>query len=845
MLFQRGRALASGSRAGEAERLLTEALEQLGDRTSARGLTAARIRLTLAYVRAERGRVSEGLAALDELEAGRDASLAGLIAGQRGIILMRAGRPEAAAESIDIALRLLGRETPERAQMLLNRGLLRLNQGELEPARRDLTECREVSARLGSPLLVGQAAHNLALVWHLSGDLPQALQQLDRADEVLHEWPDLRFVYHVDRARVLTSAGLVDEADGELALAARMIRRGGRRQDLAETDLHRAQVALLAGRPAQARVLARRASRRFAERGSPGWARLADLADAQALLALDRARALEPSALRAIAADLSRHGLADDARLAVLVLTRALLGSGDLDGARREAAGGLHLRRRDPIATRLAVRGVRALLAEAAGDAGAARSQRRAGLVELHRYQATFGSLDLQTAVAVHGRELAADGLAAALREGGPATVLAWAERSRALASRVAPVRPPQDPEAAAILARLRFARRELRLAQLEGRTDPTLWREATTLERRARHRSWYVQGPGDVDRPVGLAEVRSTLGDSGVMVAHVVSRGSIHALVVTARRARLVPLGAVAPVIERLRRTRSDLDMLAVAGYPARIRSTVAASLRAGLAALDEALWHPLERVAGGGGPLVLVPAGALTAVPWTMLPGLSGRPLTVARSATAWVAQRRGPTSPLPATGSEPVSRSGGPVGGWREVTTVVAAGGPDLPHAEAEVRAVAGLWPGARSLLGPEATGRALLAALRGSTIVHVAAHGTHEVANPMFSSLRLADGPLFGYDLSAAEGMPAHVVLSACDLGRATERPGDELLGMTAALLHAGTGSVLASVARVGDAAAKELTVDYHARLRRGSTPSEALAEATAAAPAPFVCFGSGW
>ena len=815
--------------------MLERALEILGDGPSPLGLTRGRIMLTLAYIRAELGHVCEGLRTLDELAAGGDPALAGLIAGQRGLMLLRAGRSEEAVEPIDAALRLLGRDTPERAQMLLNRGVLRTQRGELEAARRDVLECMQAAERIGLGFLAGQARHNLGRLWHVSGDLPRALQAMDGAAEALYEsWPDLEYVYRVDRARVLFAAGLLAEADEELVLAARLIGRGGRRQDRGEVELSRAQVALAAGRPGCASALARRAARRFAERGSQSWIRLAELAQAQASLAMERPGRVDPDALGAMAGDLARLGLRDDARLAGITRVRACLRIGDLDQAGRLAADALRLGRRDPIGTRLALRAVRAGLAEAGEDGRTADAERRTGLRELQRYQATFGSLDLQTAVSVHGRELAEAGLAAALRSGGPGDVLAWAERGRALASRLSPVRPPEDAEAAETLARLRLIRRDLRSAELAGHDDPALRRRGAELERRVRHRSWYLPGAGDVERPVTLSGVQDALDASNVLVAHVVVRGAMHALAVGPRRAAVLPLGAAAPLMERLRRVRSDLDMLASTGYPDSFRSTIRASLTAGLAALDGILWRPLAAAVPREGAVALVPAGALAAVPWTMLPSLTGRPTTVARSATSWLAQRTGRSrsAPTRAGDGDPAVR-------------VIALSGPDLPHADAEARAVAQLWPDGLSLLGSQATGTALLDALSSVDIVHVAAHGRHEAANPLFSSVQLTDGPVFGYDLSGRRQMPWHVMLSACDLGLATERPGDELLGMTAALLQAGAGSVMASVARVSDATAREVAMDYHAGLRAGRAPSEALAEVTAAAASPFVCFGSGW
>ncbi len=133
------------------------------------------------------------------------------------------------------------------------------------------------------------------------------------------------------------------------------------------------------------------------------------------------------------------------------------------------------------------------------------------------------------------------------------------------------------------------------------------------------------------------------------------------------------------------------------------------------------------------------------------------------------------------------------------------------------------------------------------------MHIAAHGTHDPENPLFSSLELTDGLLFGHDLTRVRPAPRHVVLSACDLGLATARAGSESLGMTAALLHGGTTSVVSGVARVADDIACDVAVAYHRRLSAGERPSYALASALAdtgadgsgESPAPLTCFGSGW
>ncbi len=136
-------------------------------------------------------------------------------------------------------------------------------------------------------------------------------------------------------------------------------------------------------------------------------------------------------------------------------------------------------------------------------------------------------------------------------------------------------------------------------------------------------------------------------------------------------------------------------------------------------------------------------------------------------------------------------------------------------------------------------------ATLRALDGAPLAHLAAHGYHDRENVLFSRLHLTDGPLMGYDIQLLSAAPGQVILSACDVGRTVVRPGEELLGFTAALLYIGTATVIASVTRVPDDQAVGVMTAYHRALAGGTRPAEALAGAAAEAPfSSFVCFGSG-
>jgi CHAT domain-containing protein len=149
----------------------------------------------------------------------------------------------------------------------------------------------------------------------------------------------------------------------------------------------------------------------------------------------------------------------------------------------------------------------------------------------------------------------------------------------------------------------------------------------------------------------------------------------------------------------------------------------------------------------------------------------------------------------------------------------------------------------------LTGEAATVDATLRALDGAPLAHLAAHGHHDRENVLFSRLDLADGPLMAYDIQRLSVPPRQVVLSACDTGRIVVRPGDEILGFTAALLHIGTPTVISSVTRVADDVASGIMTEYHTALSKGAGPAQALAIAAGRGPdetpvTPFVCFGAG-
>jgi len=307
-------------------------------------------------------------------------------------------------------------------------------------------------------------------------------------------------------------------------------------------------------------------------------------------------------------------------------------------------------------------------------------------------------------------------------------------------------------------------------------------------------------------------------------MVSFVASGGEMVAVVVAGNRVRMVRLGDAQEVLESARKLHFDLNALAPDHLPAPLVQVIGASARKQADRLDELLIKPLARLIGER-ELVVVPTGALYAVPWGVLPSLHGRPVATTPSATAWLAAAQ---AEQPKTGR------------------VLLVRGPSLQFADGEVERLAVHHDRATVLAGDDATAAKVLEYLDGADLVHVAAHGEHETENALFSRLELVDGPLFAHELGRLRKPPAHVVLAACELALNRIRPGDEALGFAGAMLAGGTRTVVAAASKVGDEASAAAMADYHRALVAGAAPAVALAEAMAKDPfrRPFLCLGSG-
>jgi tetratricopeptide (TPR) repeat protein len=818
-LLARARLAASSGNYVRALRYLEQASQGTGP-----AHVAARVEITRAYIEAETGDPAGAVRRCELVleQPGLDPVTEGKAWQQLGLIRMRTGETDRAMEALARAVSILPPGSEDRGYALINRGNVHLQHNRARLAAADFAAARDELDRPGLELDRAKAEHNLGYSQLLLGDLVGAMSMItDAADVLSASSPINRATLEQDRAEILTAAGRPREASTALQKAAAAYGARRLRTFQAECELTLAWT-LLRQDPAKARVVARRAARRFRGQASPSRALQADAAAVVAEISAGGRTATLLQRADALVSDLKRLGFQHDAALVELQGVRVAVARGDLESARDRLAA-VRIGSSSPVTTRLLWREVRAELAQARGDERRARDHVRAGLDDLHAWQSSFGSLDLQSTLVGHGRSLARHGLALALAQGDPALVFEWSERARALVGRVSPVRPPADEQVASDLTELRL----LQVAAAGGQPDRRTpeGRRAEELRQRVRQRRWYGAGAGVVDEPVGLAQLQSALGqDDAAMVAHLVVGGRVAALVVTSDGARVLDLAPSADLRDRLDGLTSDLTM-AAAHRSGPLAEQVRASLRRRLDRVAGELVAPLLPHLGDR-RVVLTPSGSLAGTPWTLLPGFLGRPLTIPTSASRWHDLRQ-----------------------WQLLGTgrVGLVAGPGVARGPEEVSRAADAWVGAQVLCDDAATAPRVAELAAEVDVLHLAGHGRHTGENPLFSAVELADGPWFGYDIDLLPRAPSTVVLSACELGRVTVRSGEEAIGMSAAWLHAGARTVLSSPVLIADDVACDAMGRWHALVAGGRAPADALAEVCAGADdvVPMLSFGVGW
>lgn len=797
-----GHALMAGGRVDEATATLRSAV-RLAERSGEEPLVAA-AQLKMAHAELLRGQLQRALELANWVLGSSMPTESDRVRayGTRALILRELGRFDAALADLDRAvtgLRRLGDEMGlQRA--LLNRALVKIDVFALASAVDDLREAEVLAINGRRWTARGLIVANLGYAAVQAGDIPEALDRYAQAEAVFRDTGAQLAGILMDSAELLVRVGLVDDARTRAEAALAEALRERRVLRVPEVRLLLARVAVGAGEAALAREQSLRARAAFLRQGRDTWAAAAGLERARAVRALGGRPRWRVTAADADA--LTAAGWLDRA-----VEARFLVASLASEPHRTEALAAVASRRaRGPALIRARAWYAQALLESGRPDA--ARRAVRRGLDILDDHLTGVGADELRAGLARYRLELAGLGVDLALARGRPREVFDAVERARATVLVRDAVRPPADPKLADLLTRYRAAGGQ---------------RERDLLAARIRDLTRTARGAGELLRPVRMTELDAALG-AAALVTWFVRDARLHALTRTGGRTRLHTLGAERPLRTAVDRLGFAVHRLAAEGLDhGRFGTPLHRLLSAAVGEVEASLFDRLTEVAGR--ELVLIPPAFLHQVPWHELPVLSRRPTVVASSVRQWC---RAASADPPASGR------------------VVVAAGPGLPGARREAEAVAVRY-GIAALLDPDAGVQRVLDELAVADLAHLATHGSLRPDNPQFSELTMSDGALLVHHLDTLPRLPHTLILASCDSGRPVSRPGEALLGFTAACLVRGVRTLIAPVAPVPDGGTERVMIRLHAGLRAGEPPARALAEAQADQPPgrrAFVCFGSG-
>ncbi len=808
------RARGDLARAEDALRRAIRAATSAGDRAS-----VAEARMTLSFVLLDAGRTVQAL----RQSAAAGADLAGLagarLEGQRALILQRCGR---FGEALDIYDRVIpalqdGDDAVWESRARCNRGILHAFRGSLAAAEADLLRARDLHLAGGRDLDAAAITWNLGCLARERGDVVLALERFDEADPVCDQHGYIVGLRLLDRASLLLSVGVVEEARRLAEQAHAALSQARQAADLAECEALLSRITLLDQDPTAAAAHARAARTAATRQARDGWVLLARLLELVALEDSGSSGLLRRGeGLVAALDDASWAEAATEARLATARIASA---RGRPDVADRVLAEARAAASRGSSVTRIRYWQTAATLRYRRGDRRGAASAVRAGMSVLARHRAGIGASDLQAHVPAIAEDLARLGLRVAVESGHAERVLCEVERWRGQDVRSRPVRPPRDPELSRAIERLRRASASSNETGTSTAGDrPAVAavaareRDVVALSRRSGAGPWAAP-----PRPASTAELSAGLAGRS-FVEFLVLDDDLAALTLApsagrAGRLRLHRLGPARAVGDVLEHLQFALARLATGRGSETALDAALASAKDAARELDGRLLAPLGAALGLGvgdrlPGLVVAPTEALHAVPWSVLPSVAEVPVHLVRSGTSWLAARghRALRAPKGVDRAE------------------VFVTGPDVTLAPSVPEHLT-----RRPLVaaGPDATVARTLELLDGAAVAHLAAHGTFRADNPLLSSLRLADGDLTVYDLEGLREPPELVVLAACHSAAAQVLPGNQLLGVAHSLLSLGSAGVIATTLLTPDAETAILMQALHRHLAEGQDAGSAL------------------
>jgi tetratricopeptide (TPR) repeat protein len=701
--------------------------------------------------------------------------------------------------------------------------------GEIGEAERKYVAVRTAARSAGHALFALHAEYGRAALEAMRARYPSALRILEECEQGFASIDRERAVNNcrLDRAEIWDRLGLHDESAHAAGQAARGFRALGLGTEATRARLLEGLAALGRGDAAAGRRRARRAIRDLERLGNPAGAAAALVRLAQRESGGGSRGTIE--ALARAADRLGRAGLRELRAEASIEIARRALPAGNA----RVVAARLGAATRDfspDLRPDLEVRALhlRFLASDARGDsAGASRIARRC-LQGLERVRGRLGRGELLDAHFVGARETYRDILRveAERNVGRPDLFFPLLERvesGEVVGKERVGGAARNDPEVRALRERIAgLLATQRKLLPGDGRAVIPTVRELRRAERALAERVRGLRlraeregsSPAREEDGSSLEAFRATLRPGECWLHWFDAGASVGALVVRREGARLLPrVFRQRDVEETMRRLHHQAEMLRLDEAAGGSRSLqLTASAERTLARLSALCLEPLELEETAR--LAIRPAAGLEAVPWGALPW---------RDAPLW---NRAVVSISPGLRSFRRARARRRSASPLRRAAVWAVPDGNLPHVEREAELVAERVPGATIRTCDEATRASFLRDAPQATLVHFAGHGVFRQDNPLFSSLRFADGDLTFLDVEELRLRAHLVVLGACRTGGSRAELGLGA-GLSRGFLTAGARALLVGLWPVGDAATRDLFDVFYRELAGGNRPFEAL------------------
>lgn len=595
-----GRSLLELGNVGDAEAAVRAAVDVVRGGGCDQS-TAGSVSITAAIVLAEAGEIEEALAILDGVAAACSGPMLGRVRLQQGLVLHHAGRLTESLSALDQSDRVFAQDgtDQERFRVHVNRGVVLLQQGQLDSAEVDFVAAAGLAQRLGMTAAEGQCHANTGVLYGRARRLVEALDAFARAEVLLERAGRPARVttwMEIDRAEVLMHSGL--GVDAVEAARRALDAAGASGNDLLYGDalMMCARTELAAGSVGAARRTALAARDHLVRSGRDDMTAHADAIVAQAALRATGPRPAEAFAIaRTVVGALRANAWHEQADELVLEAVRAAWRLGSWDEVADEVAAlSLHSfgERRD-----LALAGwfAEAIARHLGGD--------------------SFGSIEACT----RGLDFLDDITAEAVD----------------LEARSAAMRLGDDLSRWVIEMAAELDQPDLVLKAGEGTRARALHEE---LEGRERHRPLSDEGGARL-----LAELRGRL-HGRCLVHWLVVAGRVRAVVCDEAGNRLVDVADLREVIRARDRLTVWLDRAAAEPDGAADRALRTAGQ------LDELLIAPLELPDSS---IVVVPVDELHGVPWSGLPSLAHRSMVLSPSCRLWLDADRRSSVPVATVG------------------------------------------------------------------------------------------------------------------------------------------------------------------------------------------------